>query len=224
MTLDCKKIAEESVTNGFACKSGSYGIDCLGVFDNAAFVAEDVTNGQVVALVGSRDFNIPGYGKLNIATTPRSPGSTFKPYDYAALMASNENWGPGSFLYDLRTNFGGNYRYQDFDLREPGGMTMRYALGNSRNIPAIKAMYIAGIEATHEVAIKLGVKSGVTGCQGAPQCEGILSTAIGDGYQVRLDEHVHGFASFSRLGKNIPQTYILKVENKQGKKFFRNGN
>ena len=94
---------------------------------------------------------------------------------------------------------------------------MRYALGNSRNIPAIKAMYIAGIEATHEVAIKLGVKSGVTGCQGAPQCEGFLSTAIGDGGQVRLDEHVHGFASFSRLGKNIPQTYILKVENKQGK-------
>jgi len=218
-TLDTElqKIAEEAVTNGFDCKSGTYGINCLGVFNNAAFVAEDVTNGQVVAEVGSRDFNIPGYGQLNIATTPRSPGSTFKPYDYASLMASSENWGPGSILYDLRTNFGGNYRPQNFDLREPGGMTMRYALGNSRNIPAIKAMYIAGIEATHEVAISLGVKSGVTGCQGAPKCEGILSTAIGDGGQVRLDEHVHGYASLSRLGKNLPQTYILKIENKQGK-------
>lgn len=216
LNTELQKIAEESVTNGFPCRNG-LGIDCLGVFDNAAFVAEDVPTGQVVAEVGSRDFNIPGYGQLNLATTPRSPGSTFKPYDYATLIESGDNWGPGSVLYDLRTNFGGNYKPQDADLREPGGTTMRYALGNSRNIPAIKAMYIAGIDKVHALTIRMGVKSGITGCQGAPHCEGILSTAIGDGGQVRLDEHVHGFASFARLGKNIPQTYILKIENKQGK-------
>lgn len=217
LDMDLQKIAEESVANGFPCKNYQYGIDCQGTFDNAAFVAEDVTNGHVVAMVGSKDFNVPGYGQLNIATTPRSPGSSFKAYDYAALMKSSENWGPGSIMYDVSTDFGGGYRPADYDRREPGGITMRYALGGSRNIPAIKAMYIAGIENTHQVAIDLGVSDGVINCAGAPRCEGILSTAIGDGGQVRLDQHVHGYATLSRMGKNKPQTYILKIEDSKGK-------
>lgn len=217
LDMDLQKIAEESVANGFECKNGRYGINCQGTFDNAAFVAEDVTNGQVVALVGSKDFNIPGYGQLNLATTPRSPGSSFKPYDYAALMKSSENWGAGSIFYDLSTDFGGGYKPADYDRREPGGITMRYALGGSRNIPAIKAMYAAGIEYTHQVAIDMGITDGITNCAGAPKCDGILSTAIGDGGQVRLDQHVHGYATFSRLGKNIPQSYILKIEDSKGK-------
>lgn len=218
-TLDTglQKFAEEAVTNGFECKNFQYGVNCQGTFDNAALVAEDVTNGHVVAMVGSKDFNIPGYGQLNIATTPRSPGSSFKPYDYAALMKSSDNWGAGSILYDVTTDFGGGYKPANYDRREPGGITMRYALGGSRNIPAIKAMYAAGIEYTHQVAIDLGIKDGITNCAGAPRCEGILSTAIGDGGQVRLDQHVHGYATFSRLGKNKPQTYILKIEDSKGK-------
>lgn len=217
LDMDLQTIAEEAVTNGFECKNFRYGINCLGTFDNAAFVAEDVSNGHVVAMVGSKDFNIPSYGQLNIATTPRSPGSSFKPFDYAALMKSSENWGAGSILYDVTTDFGGNYTPANYDRREPGGITMRYALGGSRNIPAIKAMYTAGIEYTHQTAIDLGIKDGITNCAGAPQCEGILSTAIGDGGQVRLDQLVHGYASFSRLGRVLPQTYILKIEDSKGK-------
>lgn len=215
--MNLQKIAEESVTNGFECKNGRFGINCQGTFDNAAFVAEDVATGQVVAMVGSRDFNIPGYGQLNIATTPRSPGSTFKPFDYAALMKSSEKWGAGSILYDLKTEFARNYAPNNYDFREPGGITMRYALGGSRNIPAIKAMYIAGIEQTHNVAKDLGITDGIINCAGAPNCEGILSTAIGDGGQVRLDQLTHGYATFSRLGKNKQQAYILKIEDNRGK-------
>lgn len=218
--MNLQKIAEESVANGFACvrgRYGSYGIDCLGNFDNAAFVAEDVSTGQVVAMVGSRDFNIPGYGQLNVATTPRSPGSSFKPYDYATLMKVSENWGAGSIFYDVKTDFGGGYRPEDYDGREPGGISMRYALGGSRNIPAIKAMYAAGIDNVHQTIKDLGLTDGITGCAGAPECDGILSTAIGDGGQVRLDQHVHAYATFARLGKNKEQTYILKVEDAKGK-------
>ncbi len=58
-------------------------------------------------------------------------------------------------------------------------------------------MYAAGIEFTHQVAIDLGIKDGIINCAGAPRCEGILSTALGDGGQVRLDQHVNGYASFS---------------------------
>lgn len=65
---------------------------------------------------------------------------------------------------------------------------MRTALGQSRNIPAIKAMYMAGIKNTQDMAKKMGVKSGVTGCYapGKEDCEDILSTAIGDSERIRL--------------------------------------
>ncbi len=216
LDMNLQKIAEESVANGFPCQNYQYGVDCQGTFDNAALVSEDVSTGQVVAMVGSRDFNIPDYGQLNMATTPRSPGSSFKPYDYAALMKANQNFGAGSIFYDVNTDFG-NYKPKDYDLREPGGISMRYALGGSRNTPAIKAMYIAGINYVHQVAIDLGVYDGVSGCAGAPTCDDILSTAIGDGGQVALDQHVHGYASFARMGKEIPQTYILKITDSKGK-------
>lgn len=216
LNTELQKIAEEAVTNGFPCKNG-LGINCLGVFDNAAFVAEDVTNGQIVAEVGSRDFTIPVYGQLNIATTPRSPGSTIKPFNYAELMVKEQNWGAGSIFYDVKTKFSAKYTPNDYDIREPGGITMRYALGASRNIPAVKAMYIAGVENVHNLAKKMGVYGGVINCAGAPTCEGILATAIGDGGQVRLDEQTHGYATFARLGVVKPMTYILKIENSKGK-------
>ncbi|MEI6237409.1 MAG: transglycosylase domain-containing protein [Candidatus Saccharibacteria bacterium] len=179
---------------------------------NMAAVAEDVETGQVLAEVGGRDFNYPGYGQKNMATTPRSPGSSFKPYDYSSLMTQNKGWGAGSTLYDLKTNFGWGYSPDDYDLRQPGAMSMRYALGGSRNIPAIKAMYIAGIQNTLDLAKKMGVKSG-TSCE--PNCG--LSSAIGDGSEIRLDEHVHGFTTLARLGKYKPQTYVLRINDAHDK-------
>jgi membrane peptidoglycan carboxypeptidase len=211
-TVDLKlqKYAEEAIAKGIARIERDGG-------DNAALVAIDAPTGQVLALVGGRDFNYPKFGEINYATTPRSPGSTFKPYDYASLMTQSKDWGAGSTLYDINTDFGGGYRPKDYDFREPGAMAMRKALGGSRNTPAIKAMYIAGIENTHNVAKKMGLVSGVTGCAGAPNCEGILSTAIGDGGQIRLDEHVNAFGTFSRMGKYKPITYVLKIEDNKGK-------
>jgi len=180
--------------------------------DNMAGVAIDVETGQVLAEVGGRDFNYPGFGEKNMATTPRSPGSSFKPYDYSSLMTQNKSWGAGSTIYDLKTNFGGNYQPNDYDLKQPGAMSMRSALGGSRNIPAIKAMYIAGVQNTIDLAKKMGVVSG-TSCE--PNCG--LSSGIGDGSEIRLDEHVNGFATLARLGKYKPKTYILKIEDSHGK-------
>lgn len=204
--------AEEAVRNGMAQITKSRG-------DNAALVAVDAQTGQVVSMVGGRDFNYPEYGQINYATTPRSPGSTFKPYDYATLMSTNQNWGAGSIFYDLKTDFGGGYTPDDYDKKQPGALTMRQSLGGSRNIPAIKAMYMSGITTVHETAKKMGLKSGVTGCYtpGVEDCQEILSTAIGDGGQVRLDEHVNAFATFSRMGDYKPITYWLRVEDNRGK-------
>lgn len=213
--MNLQKAAEEAVTSNM-WQVQQYGLN------NAALVSEEVATGEVVAYVGSYDFNNPVYGRKNVAGTPRSPGSSFKPYDYAALMASSENWGAGSIMYDLNTTwsgFGAPYKPTDYDQAQPGPTSIRYALGGSRNTPAIKAMYIAGIEQTHQLAEKLGLRSGITGCStpGAKDCGTILSTSIGDGGEVRLDENVHGYATFSRNGKYIPQKYVLKILDSKGK-------
>jgi membrane peptidoglycan carboxypeptidase len=175
-------------------------------------VSVDVATGQVLAEVGSRDFNYPKFGELNMATTPRSPGSSFKPYDYASLMTQSKYWGAGSIIYDLNTDFGWGFKPKDYDYKEPGALSMRNALGGSRNTPAIKAMYMAGVQNTIDMAKKIGIRSG-TSCE--PNCG--LSSAIGDGSEIRLDEHVNGFATFSRMGVYKPLTYILKVEDSHGK-------
>lgn len=180
--------------------------------DNMAVVGADAQTGQILAEVGGRGFDYPGYGQKNMATTPRSPGSTMKPYDYSSLMTQNKSWGAGSTFYDLKTNFGYGYSPDDYDLRQPGAMSMRQAIGGSRNIPAIKAMYIAGIQNTIDLAKKMGVVSG-TSCE--PNCG--LSAAIGDGSEIRLDEHVNGYATFARGGKYKPKAYVLKITDSKDK-------
>lgn len=214
-TLDMTKqgYAEAAVAEGIAKLEG------LG-FDNSALVSEEVATGQVVAYVGSRDFNYGDFGQKNIAGTPRSPGSSVKPYDYASLMKSSENWGAGSIMYDWvtqlpgwsvsqpLTNFGNN--------RGNGPSSIRYLLGNSKNIPAAKAVYIAGIPATHDLMKQMGVETGFVNCGSVP-CDQVLSTALGDGGEIRLDEHVNGYATFSRLGKRIPQQFVLKILDSKGK-------
>jgi penicillin-binding protein 1A len=221
-TLDMKlqKIAEKQVNNGMTQVRNQGG-------DTAAFVAEDVKTGQIVALVGGSDFRNKDFGENNYARLRLPPGSSFKPYDYAALIENTENSGAGSVLYDTigplegypctnksRPKFGGNCLY-DYDFRFPGPVTLRYALGGSRNVPAVKAMLTAGIDKTIQTAEKLGLKSGYKCFQDqelVKESQCYASSAIGDGAFLRLDEHVHAYGSLSRNGVNLPQSYILKVE------------
>lgn len=229
LDLNLQKIAEEEVSNGLVQVRKQKG-------DTAAFVAEDVENGQIVAMVGGPGIEVPVFGQNNYARTPLPPGSSFKPYDYAALMESTNNVGAGTVLYDTQgplpgypcTNKaapknGGNCLH-DYDLRFPGPVTLRYALGGSRNVPAVKAMLIAGVDKTIETAEELMNASNPNSfgynCyapetqeftpENEEQCYG--SSAIGDGAYLKMDEHVHGLATLSRNGLSIPRTYILKIE------------
>ncbi|MBL8122235.1 penicillin-binding protein [Candidatus Saccharibacteria bacterium] len=219
--------------------------------DNAAFVAEDTQSGQVVALIGGRGLDTPGYGEINYATDVNiSPGSSIKPYDYAAFIDNNTNVGAGSVLYDtvgalpgypctnraLPPN--GNCLW-DFDRRSPGPVTLRYALGGSRNIPAIKAFVSSvpndtssgrttSINKTMSTIGKLMQGhdnyrcfrqdiEDITQATKADETQCYASAGIGDGAYLHLDEHVNGIASLGRMGKAIPNTYILKVTNSSGK-------
>jgi penicillin-binding protein 1A len=235
-TVDLKlqELAEKSVAEGMKQVVRQGG-------DTAAFVAIDNATGQVVSLVGGADFNNQEHGYLNFAHSVRvSPGSTFKPYDYATLIENN-NAGAGSVMYDIQqplpgypcTNKsrGGNC-LDNYDHRYPGPLTLRYALGGSRNVPAVKSMLsavpndtspgrVASINKTISTAeAMMGNPNGYS-CY-APgtdvftatreqetQCYG--SAAIGDGAYLHLDDHATGLSTLARLGQHLPRTYILKI-------------
>lgn len=226
-TLDLRlqDLAEQQVSKGIAQVKRQKG-------DSAAFAAIDVQTAQMVALVGGADFTNPEYGQVNFATQPLPPGSSFKPYDYVAMINETENTGAGSVLYDTRAPLqgypctnparpkdGGNCLH-DYDFRFPGPVTVRYALGGSRNVPAVKAMLTVGVNKTISIAESMGLTSGYKCYEDEEKtqegpCYG--SAAIGDGAYLHLDEHVNGYATISRLGSYIPQTYILKITDSRGK-------
>ncbi len=214
--------------------------------DEEAMVGEDVKTGQIVSLVGGTDFSNPDYGQNNYAAGILiPPGSSFKPYDYTTLINNNNNVGAGSVLYDTQgplpgypcTNkalpkAGGNC-LEDYDFIYPGPLTLRYAMGGSRNVPAVKAMLSSvpndkSSGRVDSVNKTIGTASALMdnkyyqskhikpyNCYAdeqltqTTQCYG--ASAIGDGAFLHLDDHVNGLSSLARLGKAIPRTYILKI-------------
>lgn len=235
LDMDLQTKAEEQVAAGLPQIQRQGG-------DSVAFAAEDVRNGQVVALVGGSDFTNETFGQNNYAREKLPPGSSIKPYDYLSLIEHTDKFGAGSVLYDKvgplegypctnRAREGGNC-LQNYDFREPGPITLRYALGGSRNIPAIKAMLITGIDKTIETAEKLMadpgapedvVKNGYN-CYYDEALTDVApcyaSSGIGDGAYLKLDRNVHGYASISRNGKTLPQSYLMKVEDAGGKTMY----
>lgn len=224
-----------------------------GAADESATVVEDVKTGQIVSLVGGVDFTDPDHGQNNYASGILiPPGSSFKPYDYATFINNNNNVGAGSVLYDTQgplpgypcTNKalpknGGNC-LQDYDFIYPGPMPIRYALGGSRNVPAVKAMLSAVpndtsngkvnsinkvISTASSMMDNPNIKGSTYNCYSdeqltqKTQCYG--ASAIGDGAFLHLDDHVNGLSTLARLGQAIPRTYILQVDDASGKAIYK---
>jgi membrane peptidoglycan carboxypeptidase len=202
LDFDKQTIAEKAVRDNIRT------VDNLGG-NNAALVAADPKTGQVLAMVGSRDFRYKGYGSFNAALAGRQPGSSFKPYAYATLF-KDDSWGAGSIMYDLVTDFGG-YRPNNFDFRSKGAMPIRRALAESRNIPAIKALYIAGIDNVIEQAHK----QGITTLNAGPGQYG-LSLVLGAG-EVKLADHVNGYSAFATGGVHHDPITVLKITDPSGR-------
>lgn len=186
-------------------------------FTNGASVVEDVKTGQIIAMMGSRDFEYPGFGQDNAATAFIQPGSTIKPLVYAELFTNHgsdkQNFGSGSILADDRgmdSIYGAPLQNADKSYR--GSITVRKSLGLSRNVPAVKAMYISGVDETKELIRALGNKYYCT--QGVEKQAG-LSSAIG-GCGTRMIDHVNSFASLGRMGVYKPHGSILEVKNSRG--------
>lgn len=184
-------------------------------FSNGASTVEESQTGQIVALMGSRDFNYPGFGQDNAAIAFIQPGSTIKPLVYAKTFEKNEGkaaFGTGSTIVDDNIDALYGAKVNNADNRFKGTMTMRNALAQSRNIPAIKAMYINGVPETIDYIQDVGAASYCT--QGVDKQAG-LASAIG-GCGVRQVDLVNAYGTVSRQGIKKPQVTILEVKDNSG--------
>ncbi len=176
--------------------------------NNMAIMSINAKTGEILAMVGSVDyFDEEIDGNVNVALRPRQPGSSFKPIVYA--QAFYNGYAPGNVIYDVPTKLG-NDRPQNYDGKWQGQISMRVALGQSRNIPAIKAYYLAGEQ---DKIIDLSEKMGITTLDKSHSYGYPLALGAGE---VPLIEMVTAYGTFATNGKKPELTGILKVENSNG--------
>lgn len=188
--------------------------------ENGGMVVVDPHSGQILVMVGSRDYfdeNIDG--NYNVTIAHRQPGSAFKPFAYAE--AFKKGYTPETTLFDLRTQFSTACSPSDFSHSAPcysptnydnafrGPMSMRDALAQSVNIPAIKTLYLAGLKDTFEFAQEMGLETLTNPGQYG------LTLVLGGG-EVTLLDITSAYGVFANEGVRNPHTPILKITNNEG--------
>ena len=192
--------------------------------NNAAMVVVKPDTGEILALVGSVDFDDEAIsGQVNMALQPRQPGSTMKPLVY--LSAMERGWTPATLIWDVPTQFpdGANppYEPKNYDDEFHGPLLLRPSLGNSYNIPAVKALEFVGVCNFIANMQKVGIVSlQDEGCveQGQPRNYG-LSLTLGGGAVTPL-EMAGAFASFANQGQYRAPFAIARIEDNQGEVLF----
>lgn len=175
---------------------------------NGAAVVIDPTNGEIKVMVGSHNWFDPVNGQMNMALSPRQPGSSFKPIIYAAAL-SERLITPASILEDVPTTFPGNYKPHDYDYKYRGPVTVRRALANSLNIPAVEVMQMVGVNQGVSEAENFGITTLTS-----PSDYG-LSFVLGAA-NVPLLEMTNFYAMLANQGVYNTPTAILKVTDKNG--------
>lgn len=189
--------------------------------ENAALVAVDPTNGQILAMVGSRGYFDDGIdGKFNITLAKRQPGSLFKPFVYATAFA--RGYTPETVVFDLKTQFSTTcapdtfetndlcYSPDNYDGVFRGPISLRDALAQSVNVPAVKVLYLVGIQNTLDTARRLGI----TTLTEPPEHYG-LPLVLGGG-EVTLLEMVGAYSAFANEGVLHPTVPLLSVTSPSG--------
>lgn len=187
--------------------------------ENAATVVMDPNTGQILALVGSRDyFDEEIDGNFNIALATRQPGSSIKPIIYA--KAFEKGYRPETVVFDVPTEFstacssgGSCYSPQNYDLKFRGPMSLRDALAQSVNVPAVKAFYLAGLRDALQLAKNMGLETLTNIDQYG------LTLVLGGG-EVRLLDMATAYSVFADEGIKHEPTGILKIEDQFGDVLF----
>ncbi len=206
LDFDAQVAANAAVAHGVDAAEKKYGAT------NGALLSVDATNGDILAMVGSRNFSDDAHGgQFNVVTQGvRQPGSSFKPIVYSAVF--EKGFPPETVLFDVETDFpydGKTYHPHNYDGATRGPVTMRQALQGSLNIPAVKAVFLVGIDGALDFAQRLGYTTFGDRSQFGP------SVVLGGG-GVRLIEHVRAFDAFANGGKMNELFGILKVEDHSG--------
>lgn len=219
-TLDAtfQSIAEETVTKYAAINKEKYKAN------NAALVAIDPKTGDVLALVGSKDYyNIAEEGNFNVITANRQPGSAFKPFAYAAALS--KGYPDSTVVFDLKTEFNPNcspdglqikdqygldcYHPQNYDEQFRGPVSFRQGLAQSLNVLSVKVLYLGGVSDTIDLAEKMGITTLTDRSQFG------LSLVLG-GAEVHPIDLVSAYGVFANDGIRNPWSIIKKIQTSSG--------
>jgi len=206
LDLDLQNFAQNAVATEVAK------LNKANVGNGAALITQPRT-GEILAMIGSKDyFDLEIDGNVNVTTRLRQPGSSIKPINYAAGLGNGAN--PATMFLDIPTCFqvSGQNRYcpRNYDGKFHGPVQMRFALGNSFNIPAVKMLAANGVETMIATASAMGISTYTD-----PSRYG-LSLTLGGG-EVYMTDMAVAFGVFANAGLKIELTPILKVETYQGK-------
>ena len=190
---------------------------------NSALVALDPQTGEVLTLVGNADyFDAENAGAVNMAISPRQPGSAIKPFIYSAAISPDIGtisgiWHPATMIPDVRTVFitaeNEPYAPENFSRDESGPVLLRQALGSSLNIPAVATLQAVGLDNALDFVTSLGIQ-----LAGDRERYG-LSFALGGG-EVRLIDLTSAFGVFANGGYGVTPSLIMEIRNGQGKLLF----
>jgi len=187
---------------------------------NGALIAIEPDSGEIIAYVGSYDYNDEKYGKYDVVSQgKRQPGSTLKPIEYA--VAFEKGYTPSSILMDVKTTFPDqgdeDYVPENYDLKYRGPVQLRFALGNSLNVPAVKMLAMIGLRDFLQKAYDMGLESM------EPTQETInnlgLSASLGGG-ETRLIDLVAAYGVFAHEGKKVEMKGITEIKEFGGKRIF----
>lgn len=185
---------------------------------NGASLVMDPQTGEILAMVGSKNYDDPNYdGKFNVVTALRQPGSAIKPVTYAAAL--RKGYTLSTMIMDTPTVFpvgGGqpDYKPVNYDEKWHGPMQVRFALGNSINLTAVKMLAMVGLKDMLSLAYDMGLSTL------EPTKENLsrlgLAVTLGGG-EIKLIDLVSAYSSFANGGKKVEPIAILKVTDKDGK-------
>lgn len=203
-TLDMQKqeMAEEALSKNMAKLKNQNA-------SNGSLVSMDPKTGEVLAMVGSNDWSDKKWGNVNVSLTDQQPGSSFKPFTYA--MALKKGWTTTTKIKDAPITFPGNppYTPKNYDGKFHGDVTLRKALANSLNIPAVKTLQYAGMDETIDFANEAGVAT-----LDKKERYG-LSLVLGGG-DVTLLNMTDAYGTFANQGIHKEVKAISKVYDKRG--------
>jgi len=209
LDLELQEKAQDVVSEEIAKVEGIH-------ITNGAALVLDPQTGEILAMVGSKNYNDPDYdGKVNVTLSLRQPGSAIKPVTYAT--AFKKGYTPSTLIMDIRTSFpGGNkpeYVPVNYDGQYHGPLQIRYALGSSINVPAVKILALVGVKDMLQTAWEMGFTT-LEPTQANLSRLG-LSVTLGGG-EVRLIDMVSSYSTFANGGYKVNPVAILKVTDNEG--------